>query len=146
MAIRQQRYLYTDHKYEYTVEIIFTDDPKRSLCNLYKRWGIDEDPIDGVALTVYCENKSGSYIDIGRYALIFGYEHFTPNVIAHECTHLTMAILGDRSIDLPGKDGKYENVCWFVGHFTEMILDLAKQIGVPVLSGDFPVKLKKLGR
>lgn len=145
MGLPQLRYLYTDSKYEYTLEIIFTEKPERSLKNLYKRWDVDEESIDGAAYVVVCENKAGDYRDISRYGLIFGYEHLTPNVIAHECTHLAAFILTDRAIDLPGKDGNYENMCWVVGHLVEMVTNLVEKLKLPIHTGNFPTKLKKLG-
>jgi len=145
MGLPQQRYLYTDSKYEYTLEIIFTETPLKALKGLYKKWDIDEDLIDGDAYTVVCENKAGDYIDNSRYGLIFSYRCLTPNIIAHECTHLAAFILEARNIDLPGKDSKYENMCWVVGHLTEMVTNLAEKLHIPIYKSNFPSKLKKLG-
>ena len=60
------KYRYIDSLYEYTLDIIFTNDVKRSLKSLYKQWNISEEVHDCEGCTVICQGKEDKYQDISK--------------------------------------------------------------------------------
>lgn len=133
------RHLYTDANYEYTLEVIFTDDVKKALRTLCKKWKIVDDIIDAEGFTVRCKN------DMTKYALIFDYDKLTDNLISHEVLHLSCFILDDRSIDLAGGNYDYENLAWLNGHLNDMVRQIIEKEGIEIHSTLIQSKTKKLG-
>ena len=133
------RHLYTDAKYEYTLEVIFTDDVKKALRALCKKWKIVDDIVDAEGFTVRCKN------DMTKYALIFDYDKLTDNLISHEVLHLSCFILDDRSIDLAGGNYDYENLAWLNGHLNDMVRQIIEKEGIEIHSTLIQSKTKKLG-
>jgi hypothetical protein len=133
------RHLYTDANYEYTLEVIFTDDVKKALRALCKKWKIVDDIVDAEGFTVRCKN------DMTKYALIFDYDKLTDNLISHEVLHLSCFILDDRSIDLAGGNYDYENLAWLNGHLNDMVRQIIEKEGIEIHSTLIQSKTKKLG-
>lgn len=133
------RHLYTDANYEYTLEVIFTDDVKKALRTLCKKWKIVDDIVDAEGFTVRCKN------DMTKYALIFDYDKLTDNLISHEVLHLSCFILDDRSIDLAGGNYDYENLAWLNGHLNDMVRQIIEKEGIEIHSTLIQSKTKKLG-
>ena len=50
------RHLYTDANYEYTLEIMFTDNVKKAFKTLLKRWKMQDDAVDAEGFTVRCKD------------------------------------------------------------------------------------------
>lgn len=142
----QIRYLYTNDMYEFTLEIIFTHDVKRSLKALYKRWDIEEEIFDCEACTVTCHSEDDSTIDITKYGLIFSYKHLTENVVTHEVSHLAAFILDDRSIDLAGGNDDYENFAWLTGHLSELVHQVIRKHSINVKPTTIQGKIKRIGK
>lgn len=136
------RYTYTDSNYGYTLEVIFTNNIKRSVLNVYKRWGIEEDAYDCDACVAICEGRDG-FADITKYAIIFKYEALTHGTIAHECQHLSAFILDDREIDLAGGNSDYENLAWLNGHLNEIIHVIIEKEKIPIYKAEIEPKIKK---
>lgn len=139
------RYLYTDSNYEYTLEIIFTNNVKRSLKSLYKRWDLNEELVDGEGLSVTCENERIDFKDITKYALIFDYNKLTDNLISHEVLHTSIFILIDRNIDLAGHDDYYENLAWLNGHLNDLVRQIISREKIQMYKTPIEAKIKKLG-
>lgn len=137
------RYLYTDSLYEYTLEIIFSDNVVDALGKLYKRWKLNTKPLDCEACTVTCLNEETDESDIHKYALIFDYNNLTNNVIAHECLHLATFILDDRNIDLEGGNSDYENLAWLIGSLVEIVYQIVNKEKFKINPPKHPPKLKK---
>lgn len=136
--MKSTRYLYHNDIYEFTLEVIFTLDVKRSLKSLYKRWGIMEEIFDCQGCTVTDE------LDISRYALIFDTGKLTDNLISHEILHLSTFIFDDRNIDLAGGEDDYENLAWFNGLLNDLIRQIIEKEGYPIYSTKIPSTFKKL--
>jgi len=132
------RHLYTDANYEYTLEIIFTDNAKKSLKALLKRWKIQDEAVDAEGFTVKCKG------DMTKYALIFDINKLTDNLISHEVLHLSCFILDDRTIDLIGGNGDYENLAWLNGHLNDMVRQVIEKEKIVVHSTLIKSKTKKL--
>jgi hypothetical protein len=132
------RHLYTDANYEYTLEIIFTDNAKKSLKALFKRWNIKDEAVDAEGFTVKCKD------DMTKYALIFDINKLTDNLISHEVLHLSCFILDDRTIDLIGGNGDYENLAWLNGHLNDMVRQVIEKEKIVVHSTLIKSKTKKL--
>ena len=132
------RHLYTDANYEYTLEIIFTDNAKKSLKALFKRWNIKDEAVDAEGFTVRCK------YDITKYALIFDINKLTDNLISHEVLHISCFILDDRTIDLIGGNGDYENLAWLNGHLNDMVRQVIEKEKIVVHSTLIKSKTKKL--
>jgi hypothetical protein len=132
------RHLYTDANYEYTLEIIFTDNAKKSLKALLKRWKIQDEAVDAEGFTVKCKD------DMTKYALIFDINKLTDNLISHEVLHLSCFILDDRTIDLIGGNGDYENLAWLNGHLNDMVRQVIEKEKIVVHSTLIKSKTKKL--
>jgi len=133
------RHLYTDANYEYTLEVIFTDNVKKALRALYKKWKMDDDIVDAEGFTVCCKN------DITKYALIFDYDKLTNNLIIHEVLHVSTFILDDRTIDLAGGNDDYENLAWLNGHLNDLVRQIIKKEGIRLHPTLIQSKTKKLG-
>ena len=138
------KYLYTDSNYEYTLEVIFTDNIKRALNSLYKKWGIDEEPFECEACTVTCQNDADNSLDISKYALIFTYDKLTENIITHEVTHLSAFILDDRNIDLQGGNDDYENFAWLSGHLSQIVHQIINKEKITIYPELISAKIKKI--
>lgn len=134
------KHLYTDANYKYTLEIIFTDNVKKSLKALYKKWDMDEEALNAEGCTVTCIS------DITKYALIFDNAKLTNNLISHEVLHLSCFILDDRSIDLAGGNDDYENLAWLNGHLNDMVRQIIEKENITVHSTLIKSKTKKLGK
>jgi hypothetical protein len=132
------RHLYTDANYEYTLEIIFTDNAKKSLKALFKRWNIKDEAVDAEGFTVKCKD------DMTKYALIFNINKLTDNLISHEVLHISCFILDDRTIDLIGGNGDYENLAWLNGHLNDMVRQVIEKEKIVVHSTLIKSKTKKL--
>ena len=133
------RHLYTDANYEYTLEVIFTDNVKKALRALYKKWKMDDYIVDAEGFTVCCKN------DITKYALIFDYDKLTNNLIIHEVLHVSTFILDDRTIDLAGGNDDYENLAWLNGHLNDLVRQIIKKEGIRLHPTLIQSKTKKLG-
>lgn len=138
------RYLYSDANYEYNLEIIFTNDIKRSLGAVYKRWGITEEVFDCEACVACCQGQDDDVSDTTKYAILFKYHTLTNNIIAHECQHLAAFILDDRQIDLAGGNDDYENLAWLTGHLNEIVYCIIEKENLPMYKTQIEPKLKKL--
>ncbi len=138
------RYLYSDANYEYNLEIIFTNDIKRSLAAVYKRWDIDEEVFDCEACVACCQGKDDKFSDTTKYAMLFKFDKLTNNVIAHECQHLAAFILDDRQIDLAGGNDDYENLAWLAGHLNEIVYCIVEKEKLDMYKTPIEPKLKKL--
>jgi hypothetical protein len=132
------RHLYTDANYEYTVEIMFTSNVKKSLKALFKRWNMEEEAVSAEGFTVICKN------DITKYALIYDINKLTDNLISHEVLHLSCFILDDRTIDLAGGNNDYENLAWLNGHLNDMVRQVIEKEKITVHSTLIKSKTKKL--
>lgn len=132
------RHLYTDANYEYTVEIMFTSNVKKSLKALFKRWKMDDEAVSAEGFTVTCKD------DITKYALIFDTNKLTDNLISHEVLHLSCFILDDRTIDLAGGNNDYENLAWLNGHLNDMVRQVIEKEKIIVHSTLIKSKTKKL--
>lgn len=137
------KYIYVDAQYEYTLEIIFTTDIKRSLKALYKRWDLDEEIFDCEACTVTCQHDGEQ--DISKYALVFNVNNLSHNIISHELLHLACFILDDRNIDLRGGNDDYENAAWLIGHLTEIVYQAIDKEGFKIKPTAIKAKIKKIG-
>lgn len=144
MLKKERRYLYEADMYEYTLEIIFTTNVKKSLTALYKKWGIDEDAFDCEGCTVTCEGKGGKNRDISKYSLIFKYDKLTDNLISHECQHLSAFILDDRNIDLVGGNSDYENLAWLNGLLNDLVRQIIEKEGIEIHQTKMISRFKKL--
>jgi hypothetical protein len=138
------KYLYTDSHYEYTLEIIFTTNVKRSLSNLYRKWNIEEEVFDCEACTVTCQDKDNEIADISKYGLIFSFDKLTENIICHEVAHLAAFILDDRSIDLQGGNDDYENFAWLCGHLSQIVHQVINKEELVIYQENIPAKIKKI--
>jgi len=138
------KYRYIDSLYEYTLDIIFTNDVKRSLKSLYKQWNISEEVHDCEGCTVICQGKEDKYQDISKYALIFDYSKLTNNLIAHEIQHLAAFVLSDRSIDLEGGNDDYENMAWLNGHLHEVVYSIIDKETLPIYNVKLTPTFKKI--
>jgi len=132
------KHLYTDANYEYTVEIMFTSNVKKSLKALFKRWKMDDEALDAEGFTVTCMN------DITKYALIYDTNKLTDNLISHEILHLSCFILDDRTIDLAGGNNDYENLAWLNGHLNDMVRQVIEKEKITIHSTLIKSKTKKL--
>jgi hypothetical protein len=139
------KYIYVDSHYEYTLEIVFTHNVKRSLKHIYKKWGIEEEIFDCEGCTVTCMGSDDEVADITKYALIFKYDKLTENLIAHELCHLAAFILTDRSIDLAGGNDDYENFAWLSGALSEIVHQIIIKQGITIHPTKIQPKLKKIG-
>ena len=137
------KYIYVDAQYEYTLEIIFTTDLKRSLKALYKKWDLDEEPEDCEACTVTCQYDDHN--DITKYALIFNVNNLSHNIISHELLHLACFILDDRNIDLKGGNYDYENAAWLIGHLSEIVYQAISKEKYKIKPTAIKAKIKKIG-
>lgn len=138
MLKKNIRYLYTNDMYEFTLEIIFTNDVKKSLASLYKKWGIKEEVFNCEGCTVTDED------DNSRYGLIFDYNKLTTNLIAHECLHLSAFLLDDRNIDLAGSNSDYENLAWINGLLNDLVHQIIEKEGIEIYQTKILSKFKKL--
>lgn len=138
MLKNEKRYLYQADMYEYTLEVIFTSNVKRSLTSLYKRWDIKEEVFDCEGCTVTDED------DNSRYGLIFRYKDLTDNLISHECQHLSAFILDDRNIDLAGGRDDYENLAWLNGLLNDLVRQIIEKEGIEVHQTKMISRFKKL--
>jgi hypothetical protein len=132
------KHLYTDANYEYTVEIMFTSNVKKSLKALFKRWNMDDEALDAEGFAVCCKD------DITKYALIYDTNKLTDNLISHEVLHLSCFILDDRTIDLAGGNNDYENLAWLNGHLNDMVRQVIEKEKITVHSTLIKSKTKKL--
>jgi hypothetical protein len=132
------KHLYTDANYEYTLEVIFTNDVKKTLKALFKRWKMNDEALDAEGFTVCCKN------DITKYALIFDYDKLTDNLISHEVLHISCFILDDRTIDLAGGNNDYENLAWLNGHLNDMVRQVIEKEKITIHSTLIKSKTKKL--
>lgn len=137
------RYLYTDNMYEYTLEILFTDNIVKTLSNLYKRWKLKTEAYNCEACTVICLNEATDESDIHKYALIFDVNKLTHNVISHECLHLSTFILNDRNIDLEGSNDDYENFAWLIGSLVEVVYQIINKHELKINKPTHPAKIRK---
>jgi hypothetical protein len=132
------KHLYTDANYEYTLEVIFTDNVKKALKALFKRWKMDDEALDAEGFTVCCKD------DITKYALIFDINKLTDNLISHEVLHISCFILDDRTIDLAGGNNDYENLAWLNGHLNDMVRQVIEKERITIHSTLIKSKTKKL--
>jgi hypothetical protein len=56
-----KRYIYIDTQYEYSLEIVFTDNIKRAISNMYRKWKINQEPVDCFACTLTCRDKNDKF-------------------------------------------------------------------------------------
>jgi len=132
------KHLYTDANYEYTLEVIFTSNVKKSLKALFKRWNMEDEAVSAEGFTVTCMN------DITKYALIYDTNKLTDNLISHEILHLSCFILDDRTIDLAGGNNDYENLAWLNGHLNDMVRQVIEKENITIHSTLIKSKTKKL--
>ena len=144
MANKTIKYRYIDSQYGYTLDIIFTDNIKRIVTNIYNKWGVEEEVYDCSGCTLICISPD-NVRDITKYALVFRYDQLGINLIAHECQYLSAFILTDRAIGLPGENNDFENMCWLTGHLNQMVWDIVVKEQLEFVDIPLPIKLTKLG-
>ena len=132
------KYIYINDVYEFTLEVIFTYNVKRSLKALYKKWDIEEEVFDCHGCTVTNE------YDTTKYGLIFNLDCLTDNLISHEVLHLSAFIFDDRQIDLAGGEDDYENMAWFNGLLNDLIRQMVKDSKLNIKKCLISSKFKKI--
>jgi hypothetical protein len=90
----------TDHVWEDTINVVFTDDIKRSITEQCGRLNIPSKRYtkglkhtDGVVCNVKEKNYRGTWV-------LFNFKHCNEGIILHECNHVTFGLLDKRKIYL----------------------------------------------
>lgn len=94
----EQSYNFIANPYEDNINVIFTDDIKRSITDQCKRLKINPKPYLPIgAGAVVCQVKEKNYR--GTWCL-FDVNKYNPGIVVHETVHLSYNILNPRGLKL----------------------------------------------
>lgn len=139
----EAKYTYLNDLYEFSLEIVFTENFKQTIERYSIDWGIKGDSWDFEACVISKPATKNSHRSLGKYVIIYRREYLTENIISHEINHLTAFILEDRSIDLEGKNGDYENMSWLNGLLNEVVRQAVREEKIKLKKSKIPSVLIK---